>query len=105
MELPLETDSSSSSSEEELNLLLQEVGGHRRIPSRIQNFLEVTIHQCSDKEFQQHFRISRIVYNQLLLKLTPILLRDEGASGRPQIPIDRQILSVLWLLATPDSYR
>jgi len=26
-------------------------------------------------------------------------------TGRPEIPIEKQLLSVLWILATPDSYR
>lgn len=29
----------------------------------------------------------------------------EKKTGRPEIPIEKQLLSVLWILATPDSYR
>ncbi|KAI4457565.1 hypothetical protein MML48_7g00015981 [Holotrichia oblita] len=102
-----ELDESSSSSEEEeieMELFLPNPR-NLRIPSRIENFVEITVENFTNKEFQENFRISRKTFFNLLQRLTPSLERNEGLRGRNRIPVDRQILSVLWLLATPDSYR
>ncbi|KAK9737030.1 DDE superfamily endonuclease [Popillia japonica] len=92
-------DTSSSSSEDEEPVI------NRRIPSRIENFIERTIGNSLDREFQQHSRMNRVTYNQLLVRLTPSLEKQEGAVGRKRIPVERQLLAVLWLFSTPDSYR
>jgi len=33
------------------------------------------------------------------------MISGEKKTGRPEIPNEKQLLSVLWILATPDSYR
>ncbi|KAJ3655879.1 hypothetical protein Zmor_014988 [Zophobas morio] len=55
-------------------------------------------------QFRSHFRISYEAYEGLLVILGPRLQRV-GNKGRNIIPVEKQLLSVLWLLATPDSYR
>lgn len=45
----------------------------------------------------------RLTFEYLLSKIHAVL--DKPHLGRPSISTDKQLLSVLWLLATPDSYR
>lgn len=73
-------------------------------PVRIENYIEYTIPGLSEEQFQQHFRVSRPVFENLLShvhnKIAKVLV-----IGRDRISSERQLLAVLWLLATPDSYR
>ncbi|KAK4882449.1 hypothetical protein RN001_005768 [Aquatica leii] len=104
----LYTSSSSSEEEDEIELPLRYIHNqlqNRGEPSRIKNFLEVTIPNCTDKEFQNHFRVRRQTFQSIIVQLAPLLEKQEGINGRNPIPIEKQVLSTLWLLATPDSYR
>ncbi|CAH0562878.1 unnamed protein product [Brassicogethes aeneus] len=93
--------SSSSSSEDDY--IEEEI--NRRKPPRITGFIETVVENCNNKEFQQHFRVSRAQFQELLNHLAPSLERQEGSVGRLRISAKKQLLSVLWLLATPESYR
>lgn len=62
------------------------------------------IPRFSNMVFRQHFRITRTTYENLEQQLAPALMRI-GQQGRPMIPVRNQLLSVIWLLATPDSFR
>jgi len=42
---------------------------------------------------------------EILEATLSLLLSKESDSGRAIIPVRKQLLSTLWLLATPDSYR
>lgn len=48
--------------------------------------------------------MTRTTYENLEQRLVPILTRNRK-EGRPMIPVRQQLLSVIWLLATPDSFR
>ncbi|XP_016665078.1 putative nuclease HARBI1 [Acyrthosiphon pisum] len=78
-------------------------------PIRIQNYIENVVVHYSDNVFQSHFRLSRTVFYNTLLPMIEIsqnnMTNKEKKTGRPEIPIVKQLLSVLWILATPDSYR
>ena len=89
-------DSSSSSSEDEID--------RRKVP-RIENYIETIVANCNNKEFQQHFRVTRIQFQQILLKVMGSLERLDGSVGRLRVSAEKQLMAVLWLLATPDSYR
>ncbi|VEN54139.1 unnamed protein product, partial [Callosobruchus maculatus] len=78
---------------------------NRRVPPRIKGFINSTVHNYNDKEFRSDFRVTRETFNVLKDKLSPYLKRAEASTGRFQVPVEYQLLSVLWLLATPDSYR
>ncbi|KAB0792274.1 hypothetical protein PPYR_07761 [Photinus pyralis] len=76
----------------------------RKLPIRIENYMERVIPNLSKQQFQMHFRINYVTYTKLL----PIIaneIKKKDIVGRPLIDIDRQLLAVLWLLATPDSFR
>ena len=66
--------------------------------------MESTISGYSAIEFRSHFRIGRPVFETLLPQLMPALVNSSG-NGRPMIDPERQLLSALWILATPDSFR
>ena len=75
----------------------------RAVPNRVESFIERTISNSSEKEFQSHFRLTLEAFNRLLEILSP-QLQTLSVVGRPTVDA-RKLLSVLWLLATPDSYR
>lgn len=85
--------------------LLKFSESEKRVPSRIRNFIERTIPGFMANEFQSHFRLKRQSYEMLIQYLSPFLKKHDGSVGKPQIAVEKQILSALWLLATPDSYR
>lgn len=85
-----------------LGQLRQRVGANRRIPVRMLYFVERTIPNFNEIEFQSHFRLNRESFNWLINALGR---RLESPVGRHVIDPHKQLLAVLWLLATPDSYR
>jgi hypothetical protein len=76
----------------------------REVPARIKLFIEVTIPMATAKEFQNDFRITRTSFQRLLELIGPTLSAS-GNVGRKKIAAEKQLLAVIWLLATPDSYR
>jgi hypothetical protein len=104
-----EESGSSNSDEEEIIVLLSLVRRKRRRrnlqrPVRIQFYIERVVPNYSAREFQSHFRVTRDAYETLLRTVSPSLSR-QSTVGRCTINVEKQLLSVLWLLATPDSYR
>lgn len=92
--------------ESEWDRALEEVvSGYRRVtPTRIKLFVELTIPMSTAKEFQNDFRISRRSFERLLLLIGPSLSARSN-TGRKKIDAEKQLLAVLWLLATPECYR
>ncbi len=70
-------------------------------------YYERVVLKLSDRTFRSHFRLTRSTFNNLCHLLGPIIARncDGQDGGRPNTSIEKQILPVLWLLATPESYR
>lgn len=82
----------------------KEIKRVRRPVVRIENYIERVVPNLQAQQFQNHFRISRATY----IKLLPVvnnLIQKQTNIGRHRIDVERQLLAVLWLLATPDSYR
>lgn len=75
------------------------------LPLRLKYFVERLLPGFSEHQFQSHFRMSRTSYEVLLANLKPKLAKLEGSVGKNRISAEKQILSALWLLATPDSFR
>lgn len=73
-------------------------------PNRVEMFVERTIANSTALEFQSHFRMSMEAFEWLYRTVAPEL-QSARISGRQMIDPKTQILAVLWLLATPDSYR
>lgn len=71
---------------------------------REQLYVNEIIPRFNNKVFRQHFRMTKTTYENLERRLAPMLMRV-GKEGRPMIPVRNQLLSVIWLLATPDSFR
>lgn len=99
-----ESEEDVSSEEEECNILLLSKKRKLATPQRIENYVETTIPRFTAKQFQQHFRITIDAYESLLTLIGPQLARQTPV-GRSRINAEKQVLAVVWLLATPDSYR
>lgn len=104
-------EDSESDEEFEHDILIQLVNSRKRkrrstavIPSRIKLFVEITIPNSTDKEFKADFRMKRSTFEKLLCTIGS-LLDAPSHTGRRKISARRQLLAVIWLLATPDSYR
>jgi len=75
-------------------------------PNRIVGYME-NIANFRNIEFQRHFRLSIEAFEYLLEQIGPLLKseNENKQTGRPLIETRKQLLSVIWILATPDSYR
>lgn len=100
-----ESDSEEDSSGDDYVDELLELCKRRRVaPLRRKLFLETTMSRYSDKEFQTHYRISRAAFENLL-RMSSALLERQRIIGRQRLDPRKQLLAVLWLLATSDSYQ
>ena len=99
-----ESEEGGSSDEDELMILLVLKNRKYKTPSRIKYYFEEIIPSYTAKQFQQYFRITIDAYEQIQNIVGPRLKR-QAESGRPTVNVEKQILAVIWLLATPDSYR
>lgn len=66
------------------------------------NYVEV-IHRYNDHEFQSHFRLTPDTFQWLCERIGPTI--STQSRGRTTTGVEEQVLMVLWLLATQDSYR
>lgn len=91
---------------EESNLLEARIRNarNRRNVTRIEGYVAITIYNYTGQQFREHFRLTRRKYENLEEILAPHLIRTTP-SGRCTLDVRTQLLAVLWLLATPDSYR
>ncbi|XP_020299336.1 putative nuclease HARBI1, partial [Pseudomyrmex gracilis] len=96
-----------SDNEEDYAMLLIETQLKEK-PNRIVGYIEHVVDNYSSTEFQQHFRLSFEAFDYLLEQVGPLLNsagNENKQTGRPLIDPRKQLLSVIWILATPDSYR
>lgn len=96
-------ESDDDSEEEELielffGRLSDRVNYEKQVPSRVKYFIEHTVFNSNAKEFQSHFRITRQTFEWLYIMISPHL-QSSRSSGRQTIDAQKQILSVLWILA------
>lgn len=75
----------------------------RRTPPRNYGYYN-TILRFNDRRFQSHFRMEPSTMDALENIVSPVLVR-QGDTGRSASSPRHQLLTVCWLLATPDSYR
>nr|XP_022909151.1 uncharacterized protein LOC111420404 [Onthophagus taurus] len=86
-----------------INCILLNLSQKGDKPPRISGYVNHVIENLSDKEFHSHFRIPYEAFDYLLAKLSPHLQSQKP--GPANVPSNVQLLSTIWLLATPDSYR
>jgi hypothetical protein len=106
LNLAFESEEESSNDDEEIIATLATVIVRKKYktkPARVQNYLD-TVSSYSAKRFQQHFRITIDIY-ETLLNVIGLQLERKNNRARNTINVETHILSVLWLLATPNSYR
>lgn len=103
LEIPISLSGESGTSEDEEVIIKIDRKRKWKKPQRIQNYIEVILPQFTARQFQQHFRISVEAYEHLLQMVGPRF--PLSPNGRPTVNIEKQLLAVIWLLATPDSFR
>ncbi|XP_018364726.1 PREDICTED: uncharacterized protein LOC108762287 [Trachymyrmex cornetzi] len=99
-------ESDESDNDEEILIELRRINirGCRVKPRRIEGYVEEIIPHLSNNQFREHFRMLPET-DELLEQKLANALTNQYDDGRPMIPIRKQLLASLWLLATPDSYR
>lgn len=97
-----EINLNSDDDEEENVTMLQVFTSVKEKATRIDNYVESTVSNYSEQEFQSHFRLCYAAFEALENSLGPELTLH---SHDQNIPIRKQLLTILWLLATPDSFR
>ena len=90
-----------SDSEDEEVLLISCI---KEAPPRINFFVERIANNYNSDEFQQNFRMSREAFDNLLGFFNTHLHLVRGGDNL-KISSQKQLLAVVWILATPDSYR
>lgn len=70
---------------------------------KIEMYVEKIVHNYTEVQFRENFRMSRAAFEMLL----EIVCREWPLEhfGRKPMERERQLLSVIWILATPDSFR
>lgn len=101
-----ESDDECNRWTEEVNVLEARIRNRRdlRHVTRIEGYVSTIVRDYSGRQFREHFRMSRTKYENLEQILTPDLIRT-AESGRFTLDVRTQLLAVLWLFATPDSFR
>ncbi|XP_018406613.1 PREDICTED: uncharacterized protein LOC108771324 [Cyphomyrmex costatus] len=101
-------DSNNEDSDEEMELYLHRlkvrINNAVTKPHRIEGFIERVVDMSTASEFQSHFRITVTSFEWLLNRIAPLLESARAAGHQTRDP-KIQLLSFLWLLATPDSFR
>ena len=79
--------------------LLPRIRGERLTSNRMRGFVERIVPQFNAKQFQEHFRLTPAAFENLEN------LVGARLSAISKTPVRKQLLAIIWLLATPDSYR
>jgi len=83
--------------------IIRRIRGKQKTPARIRGYVENVIPRYTNQQFR-HFRMLPEVFEMLENRLGR-LLYDSEALRRPAIPVRTQLLSTIWFLGTPDSFR
>lgn len=99
-----DSDSSDSNTDEDDLQLWRKMilRGRSHKPLRLEGYVERIIPLLTKDQFRKHFRMIPNVFENLEALLGPVL---SVTNGKAVIPVRKQLLATLWLLATPDSYR
>lgn len=71
--------------------------------ARILSYVSHTVPRFTTRQFQNNFRLTPNMFDELENRIGPLL--KAHTRGRNQVPVRKQLLSTIWLLGTPDSYR
>lgn len=97
----LDTDDDDDEDEE---LIVSALGTYGETPPRIKNYVERIVSGYNSVEFQQNFRMSREAFDTLCRLMNQNIPSIQGGTDI-NIDLEKQLLAVIWLLATPESYR
>lgn len=86
--------------------ILNEEDDEVEVKEKTFNFAEFTVHQFSNNQFKEHFRIHPSTF-EILLQQIRMANNDfnDGYVGRPQVNFEKQLLITLWCLANIESFR
>lgn len=97
------TTESDSDDDLEDEILLTTSSSAKDVPIRNKYFVERVVNNYTRKEFQQNFRIQIEAYEFLLAEITKVY--KERFPNYTALPIDKQLLAVIWILANRECYR
>lgn len=86
----------------------KEIVRRNKAEPRTLMYYERTVLRLSSSPFRSHFRLTKNTFSNICNLFGRLMASNVDASrrvGLPNTPIKSQILPVLWLLATPESYR
>jgi hypothetical protein len=70
-------------------------------PPRVHFYIETVVDLYSEIQFQENFRMNRAAFEKLQGLVANIYLQTNTSTDS----MKRDLLAVIWLLATPDSFR
>lgn len=70
---------------------------------KIHQYVENVVHHYLDDTFMENFRMKKVSFELLRLKISPILHRY--GPGQPQINTEKQLLLTIWTLANLECFR
>lgn len=96
-----DTSDDSDFDEADIRRIIQLRRGQQK-PPRVEGYVELTVPKFDTQQFRKHFRMIPTTYEILEPRLSPVL---SVFKGKAVVPVRKQLLGSLWLLATPDSFR
>ncbi|XP_011191676.2 putative nuclease HARBI1 [Zeugodacus cucurbitae] len=96
-------DSSSSSTENEMEILQPK----RVAQPKKKSFVEDVVNAYTETEFKKQFRISRVLYKELVQKYAASTwyIKRSYKGGRMQRPAETHVLAFLWFAANKTGFR
>ena len=93
--------------EEEFVVLSAAAAVLRRKRVCAEDYFRTTVHRLVLEEFRNHFRLSRGTVQLILERLAacPGFAEPEECPGRERVPLEKQLLVVIWLLGNQETFR
>lgn len=86
-------------------ILLNAIAFTKTEHTRIKDFIPRVVKNYTSLEFQQNFRLTWNAFDFLHGKVCQKLNENIKSTGRPTIPIEKQLYAVIWLLVNQECYR
>jgi hypothetical protein len=77
----------------------------RNTLQKVWSYAETTVPSYNDRQFKEHFRLSRTTFVYLQEKLQMFFTPEPYTTGRPCIDLTKAFLISLWLLSNHESHR
>ena len=77
----------------------------RQAAPKVDNFAKNVLPLFTSRDFRQHFRVSKTVFEKLHRKLDPHLKYDFRTMGKQPLSPRKQLLIYMWYIANQDALR